>query len=102
VNGINANQLRRWINEYKFDPVRFDRRLSGGAVAKGRKANSQPALMLPVDLTNMPAIPVLPASQAPGLISPRMVDVELARGRVRLHGVDAAMLATVFNLLNAD
>jgi hypothetical protein len=30
-----------------------------------------------------------------------MIEVELTHGRVRLHGADAAMLATVFNLLSA-
>jgi hypothetical protein len=30
-----------------------------------------------------------------------MIEVELAHGRVRLHGADATTLATVFNLLSA-
>jgi hypothetical protein len=46
--------------------------------------------------TAEPAAPLaVPLPVAP------MIEVELAHGRVRLHGADATMLATVFNLLSA-
>jgi hypothetical protein len=54
-----------------------------------------PALMLPVKVLKTPIAVATPS------INPSMIEVELTHGRVRLHGADAAMLATVFNLLSA-
>jgi hypothetical protein len=42
-----------------------------------------------------------PVAVATPSINPSMIEVELTHGRVRLHGVDATMLATVFTLLSA-
>jgi transposase-like protein len=104
LNGLNANVLRRWIKENKRDPAWFNRRKSNDRgtkeiplaplVSTGKpKTKPMPALMLSVKLTETAV--ALPS------INPSMIEIELTHGRVRLHGVDAAMLATVFNLLSA-
>jgi transposase-like protein len=104
LNGMNTNVLRRWIDENKRDPAWFNRRKSNDhgtkeiplapLVSTGKpKTKPMPALMLPVKLAK--------TSVALPSISPSMIEVELTHGRVRLHGADATMLATVFNLLSA-
>jgi transposase-like protein len=107
LNGLNANVLRRWIDENKRDPAWFNRcksnnrasatnkEISRAAPANGvtNAAKPMPASMLPVKLAETAV--ALPS------INPSMIEVELSHGRVRLHSVDAAMLATVFNLLSA-
>jgi transposase-like protein len=107
LNGLNANVLRRWIEENKRDPGWFNRCKSNDRASAINKeissaapanvvtnaAKPMPALMLPVTLAET-------AVATPSII-PSMIEVELTHGRVRLHGVDAAMLATVFNLLSA-
>jgi transposase len=106
LNGMNTNVLRRWIDENKRDPVWFNRRKSNDRgtkeiplaplVSTGKpKAKPMPALMLPVKVLKTPIAVATPS------INPSMIEVELTHGRVRLHGADAAMLATVFNLLSA-
>jgi transposase len=106
LNGMNTNVLRRWIDENKRDPAWFNRRKSNDRGTKEiplaplvstvkPKTKPMPALMLPVKLANTPVAAATPST------GPSMIEVELTHGRVRLHGVDAAMLATVFNLLSA-
>jgi transposase-like protein len=108
LNGLNANVLRRWIEENKRDPGWFNRCKSNDRASVTNKeisraapanvvtnaAKPMPALMLPIKLAKTSVAPALPS------INPSMIEVELTHGRVRLHGVDAAMLATVFNLLS--
>jgi hypothetical protein len=107
LNGLNANVPRCWIKDNKRDPARFNRCKSNDRASAINKeisraapanvftkaAKPMPALMLPVKLAET-AI-ALPS------INPSMIEIELTHGRVRLHGVDGAMLATVFNLLSA-
>jgi transposase len=106
LNGMNTNVLRRWLDENKRDPAWFNRRKSNDhgtkkiplapLVSTGKpKTKPMPALMLPVKLAKTSVALALPS------ISPSMIEVELTHGRVRLHGADATMLATVFNLLSA-
>jgi transposase len=109
LNGINTNVLRRWIDENKRDPVWFNRRksndraskstaISESFTVKSAKAKPVPTVMLPIEMSKAvkpAAPPAVPSSVAP------MIEVELAHGRVRLHGADATMLATVFSLLSA-
>lgn len=114
VNGINTNVLRRWIDENARDPVWFNRRKSNDLgskktamnesfTIKSAKAKLMPTVMLPIEITQTgtakAAEHVTPPARSLS-IAP-MIEVELAHGRVKLHGADATMLAAVFNLLSA-
>jgi hypothetical protein len=109
ANGMNTNVLRRWIDENKRDPVWFNRRKSNVRITKELpdkskaapinvfrpKTTPMSALMLPVEMAKVPLAVQTPLGGSP------VIEVDLPHGRVRLHGADATMLATVFNLLSA-
>ena len=81
AHGVNANLLRRWIV------------LHG---VHDRAVASAPAL-LPVSLQALP-----PASAPPPCapLEPQIIEIEIHRARVRLHGqVDAQRLGVVLDVL---
>lgn len=79
AHGINANLVRKWIRKYR-------------AGEYGKSDNG--VTLLPVTVCK--AAPAAPAMQSTTPPLKGYIDIELAAGRVRVHGrVDAEVLRTV-------